>query len=221
MAGTVPLTRLELKRQRENLARYRRFLPALERRQVQLQMAVQETDAALNVARTELGVARRRFESYARVMGDAAGIDVRGLAEPTNKAVGSGNVAGVTVPVFEGVTFPEARYSLFATPPWVDRALADLRAVTRFLAEVDVLAERRRLLRHELVRVVQRVNLFGKVKIPEAEDAIHRIRIHLGDEMAAAVGRAKIAKARLRRGNGNGGSPAAASAADGEAGGAP
>lgn len=204
MAGKIALTRLELKSQREDLERYIRFLPALERRQQQLQLAVQEADAALVAARKELSVARRRFESYARVLGDPAGLDVRSLAEPTKKTVGHANVAGVKVPVFEGVSFPEARYSLFATPPWVDRALADLRAVNRFLAQVDALSERRRLLRRELIRVVQRVNLFQKVKIPEARDAIHKIRIHLGDEMAAAVGRAKIAKARLDRADGKG-----------------
>jgi vacuolar-type H+-ATPase subunit D/Vma8 len=35
------------------------------------------------------------------------------------------------------------------------------------------------------------------VKIPENREAIRRIRIHLGDEMTAAVGRAKIAKGKL------------------------
>jgi len=43
----------------------------------------------------------------------------------------------------------------------------------------------------------ERVNLFEKIKIPEALEAIRVIRIHLGDEMTAGVGRAKIAKAKL------------------------
>jgi vacuolar-type H+-ATPase subunit D/Vma8 len=47
------------------------------------------------------------------------------------------------------------------------------------------------------VKVIQRVNLFEKIKIPEAREAVRRIRIHLGDEMTAAVGRAKIAKRKL------------------------
>jgi hypothetical protein len=41
------------------------------------------------------------------------------------------------------------------------------------------------------------VNLFEKVKIPEAQEAIRVIRIKLGDEMTAAVGRAKIAKYKI------------------------
>ena len=47
------------------------------------------------------------------------------------------------------------------------------------------------------MRTTQRVNLFEKVKIPEAKEAIRIIRIKLGDEMTAAVGRAKIAKNKL------------------------
>jgi V/A-type H+-transporting ATPase subunit D len=52
------------------------------------------------------------------------------------------------------------------------------------------------------------VNLFEKVKIPGAKEAIRLIRIHIGDQMAAAVGRSKIAKGRIRRANGEGGVPA-------------
>ena len=53
------------------------------------------------------------------------------------------------------------------------------------------------MLGRELTKIVQRVNLFEKVKIPEAKENIRRIRIQLGDEMTAAVGRAKIAKNKL------------------------
>jgi vacuolar-type H+-ATPase subunit D/Vma8 len=44
---------------------------------------------------------------------------------------------------------------------------------------------------------VQRVNLFEKVLIPASRDATRRIRIHLGDQMTAGVGRAKMAKSKL------------------------
>ncbi len=53
------------------------------------------------------------------------------------------------------------------------------------------------MLRRELTRIVQRVNLFEKIMIPDAREAIRRIRIKLGDEMTDAVGRSKIAKKKL------------------------
>ena len=64
-------------------------------------------------------------------------------------------------------------------------------------AELEVIVEQHRLLNQELRKIVQRVNLFEKVKIPEIQEAIRVIRIHLGDEMTSAVGRAKIAKSKL------------------------
>jgi V/A-type H+-transporting ATPase subunit D len=43
------------------------------------------------------------------------------------------------------------------------------------------------------------VNLFEKVKIPEAEETIRLIKIYLGDQMANAVGRSKIAKKKIEQ----------------------
>ena len=99
--------------------------------------------------------------------------------------------------MFEEVVFPQARYSLFATPAWVDQVLADLRERARRQAKVDILWEQERRLQRELTKIIQRVNLFEKVMIPFAKDAIRRIRIQLGDEMTAAVGRGKLAKKKL------------------------
>lgn len=193
----ISLTRLELKRQRERLARFERFLPSLRLRQQQLQLALLQTDRALAETRDRCATARAAFDSYRAVLHDLAGLDVAAAARPSEVRTATANVAGVQVPVFEGVAFGDVGYSLFGTPPWVDRALLDLRAVNEQDARLAVLEEAHARLRHELVRVLQRVNLFEKVKIPEAQHVIHRIRVHLGDEMAAAVGRGKIAKSRI------------------------
>jgi V/A-type H+/Na+-transporting ATPase subunit D len=197
MTAKVPLTRLELKRRREALNRYERFLPALKRKQQQLQLSLQELDAVRRGVAHNLSAARHAFGKYRAVLHDIAGIDLLAHATPLEVMTGEVNIAGVRVPVFRSVSFMKANYSLFATPPWVDRALIDLRDLTRFRVELSVLNRQRELLSRELMRIVQRVNLFEKVLIPDAGDAIRRIRIHLGDEMTAAVGRAKIAKGRL------------------------
>ena len=48
----------------------------------------------------------------------------------------------------------------------------------------------------ELRTTTQRVNLFEKVKIPEAKENIRIIRIFMGDQQTAAVARSKIAKGK-------------------------
>ena len=176
MAKKIKLTRPELKRHRDALDRFERYLPMLKLKQQQLQLTLREIDAKRIELLGKVEAARRSFAPYSAVLSD---------------------VAGVNIPVFAEALFPAASYSLFATPAWVDRALADLREINRLQAEAEVLQQQYDLLRKELTKIIQRVNLFEKVKIPEAREAIRVIRIHLGDEMTAAVGRAKIAKAKL------------------------
>jgi V/A-type H+-transporting ATPase subunit D len=197
MAKKIKLTRPELKRQRDALARFERYLPMLKLKQQQLQMTLRGVREKRRQAVEAAEAARAAFARYEHVLSDTAGLNVRHLAAPTEVKVSRQNVAGVWVPVFEDALFAQAAYSLFATPAWVDRALADLREVNRRRAQADVLQEQHDLLSHELTKIVQRVNLFEKVKIPEAREAIRQIRIRLGDEMTAAVGRAKIAKGKI------------------------
>ena len=197
MARKIRLTRPELKRQRDALARFERYLPMLKLKQQQLQLTIRDVQVARRKARADVEAARKAFEPYRAVLADLSGINVEGLATPAEVRTTETNVAGVNVPVFEGVTFPPAAYSLIATPAWVDRALADLRTLNEHIARAKVLDRQFELLHRELTKIIQRVNLFEKVKIPEAREIIRVIRIKLGDEMTAAVGRAKIAKTKL------------------------
>ena len=197
MAKKIKLTRPELKRQRDSLSRFERYLPMLKLKQQQLQLTLLDIAQKHRAADRAAQQARRKFDAYRVILRDAAGLNIEALAAPSRIRTSTTNVAGVALPVFEGVEFPEAAYSLFGTPAWVDRALADLREVSRRRAEQEVIRRQYERLYKELSRVIQRVNLFEKIMIPQAREAIRRIRIHLGDEMTAAVGRAKIAKAKI------------------------
>lgn len=197
MAKKIKLTRPELKRQRDALQRFERYLPMLKLKQQMLQVRLREIQAEQRKMDARRDKAIRSVRQYQAVLADFSGVNIRNLAKPDHVRTSKQNVAGVRLPVFEGVDFPEAVYSLFATPAWVDQALRDIRQLNEVKARCDVLAEQYRLLNAELTKIIQRVNLFEKVKIPEAREAIRRIRIRLGDEMTAAVGRAKIAKNKL------------------------
>ena len=197
MAKKIKLTRPELKRYRDALTRFERYLPMLKLKQQQLQLTLREVSAEYRQAQADADAARAKFQPYSSVLADISGVNVRELARPAEVKTSSRNVAGVTVPVFESVTFPMALYSLFATPVWVDGTLADLREVNAHVARAEILQEQYDLLSKELTKIIQRVNLFEKVKIPECRENIRVIRIRLGDEMTAAVGRAKIAKSKL------------------------
>jgi V/A-type H+-transporting ATPase subunit D len=199
VAKKIKLTRPELKRQRDALQRFQRYLPMLKLKQQQLQMMVREAAEKVLQAQGDLDKARATFEPYRAILTDRAGVNLDELATPAEVRSTRQNVAGVHIPVFEGVEFPPVSYSLFATPVWVDGALADLRTVNEAQARLEIVREQYRLLQAELTKITQRVNLFEKVKIPDCQEAIRRIRIQLGDEMTAGVGRAKIAKSKITR----------------------
>ena len=195
----IKLTRPELKTQRDALQRFERYLPTLKLKQQQLQLMMRTVTKEIDAARADAQAARATFEPYRAVLADHGGVDVEHLATPERIDSEIENVAGVRLPIFRSVIFPLVAYSLFATPLWVDGAVRDMQTLRKREAMLDVLQQRYDLLDAELTKIVQRVNLFEKVKIPDSREAIRRIRIHLGDEMTAGVGRAKIAKSKILR----------------------
>ena len=193
----IKLTRTELKLQRDALARYERYLPTLKLKQQQVQSSIVQAKQAHDEVNAKVQTAQQTVDAYKGVFNDIAGVNVQDLAKTASVKTSSRSVAGIAVPQFEGVTFGHSDYSLFGTAPWVDRAVLDLREVNRLTAELTVLKDCLDLLLAELKKVMQRVNLFEKIKIPETQDNIRRIRIAVGDQMTAGVARAKIAKAKL------------------------
>lgn len=93
--------------------------------------------------------------------------------------------------------FEEFTYSLFETAPWVDAAVADLRALASIHEQIQVVHEQWRALEKEWREVSIRVNLFEKILIPRAIENIRMIKVFLGDQQLAAVSRAKVAKNKI------------------------
>jgi V/A-type H+/Na+-transporting ATPase subunit D len=188
----IKLTRTELKSQRDALSRYERYLPTLKLKQQQIQSSIVQT-------RRQSEAAKKHIAVYRSVFKDISGVNVQQLAKPESVHTTQRSIAGVHVPQFESVSFARGDYSLFGTASWVDRSLIDLRDLNRLSAELDIVQTCMDLLQAELKKVMQRVNLFEKIKIPETLDNIRRIRIAVGDQMTAGVARAKIAKAKLEQ----------------------
>ena len=195
----IKLTRTELKAQRDALARFERYLPTLKLKQQQIQTSIVQMRQAHARVKSEMDGAVRHMEAYKGLFNDISGINIQQLATPDKVETVTHSIAGIRVPQFKHAHFPQGNYSLFATAPWTDRALEDLRSVNRLKAECEVLADSLNVLQTELKKVMQRVNLFEKIMIPQTQDNIRRIRIAVGDQMTAGVARAKIAKAKLEQ----------------------
>ena len=100
------------------------------------------------------------------------------------------------MPVLLEISWDVRPYSLTATPSWVEAGIEFVKELLQTREALRISISQELVLALELRKVTQRVNLFEKVMIPAAREAIRVIRIALAEEQTAAVGRAKIAKAK-------------------------
>jgi len=196
----IKLTKNELKKQKDALKMYQRYLPTLQLKKQQLQMEIRgvETRLAHLVAVKE--ALERQFSSWVAVFSeenyarDDSSIPLLALKSIRTS---TGNIAGVIIPIFDEALFELGEYDYFATPLWVDKALELMKQVLAADAEHQVVEKQKNLLATELRITNQRVNLFEKVKIPETQNFIKMIRIYLGDQQTAQVVRGKISKRKV------------------------
>lgn len=191
MAG-IKLTKNELKKQKDALKRFRRYLPTLLLKKQQLQMVIRQLEVREKELSGRQDEIKRAMDSWISVFGEEASLDQ--YLSVKEIVTDQGNIAGVDIPQFSGISFNETDYDLFEQPLWVDAALEKLKELLTLDSEILVLKEEIRLLGEELRITTQRVNLFEKVKIPQARDNIRKIQIYIGDQQTAAVVRGKIAK---------------------------
>ena len=155
------------------------------------QLAVQEQGQRRQLAmlRTELGQVRAGIATR-----DAQVRLGRETADRYREVAASGYVSVVQVRQQEQAMLEmlNARQVLERQATALAREIAGLDAMAKTLRQRVTLLER------ELRATAQRVNLFEKVKIPEAKENIRVIGIYLGDQQTSAVVRGKIAKKKLQ-----------------------
>ncbi len=194
----IKFTKGELKRQREALKQFTHYLPILQLKKQQLQVEIQHVHERLNLKIQEIDNLENEIGEWASLL-DEPGDYVSNWISPKRIRIGEANIAGIDIPTFEGVDFEKTDYDLFLTPLWVDRAIEKIRELVGLLEEEKIFREQKKILEYELRITTQRVNLFEKVKIPEAREEIRLIRIYLGDQQTNAVGRSKIAKNKIEK----------------------
>ena len=190
----IKLTKNELKSQRDALKRFQRYLPTLQLKKQQLQMEIRKLDLEINKKRQEEKAARSSLVSWIHLYSEP--IDLSEYISIQRLKTSRGNIAGVNIPVLEDLEFHEDTPDLFETDAWIDQGVNTLKQLMRLRVERQVMEEQHRLLSEELRTTTQRVNLFEKVKIPEAKENIRVIRIFMGDQQTASVARSKIAKGK-------------------------
>ena len=197
----IKLTKNELKKQKDNLKQFQRYLPTLQLKKQQLQSVIMGIRQELERKEAERIQMIGDLDDWVAVFAENEIFDeekrLDQLVQPDKVIARDENIAGVTIPAFEELTFKDINYDVDDYPLWVDTAVFKLREIARLDALVSTLRKQTELLEKELRTTSQRVNLFEKVKIPEAKENIRVIQVYLGDQQTAAVVRGKISKKKL------------------------
>jgi len=189
----VRLTKNELKKQKDSLKMYKRYLPTLMLKKQQLQGEIRLTEIRFKELQDEMEILDESFKPWIGVFGET-GVFTKDMLKITSLRTSHGNIAGVPIPVFEGADFEVAAYDLVMTPLWLDLAIECMKKALILQLEAEIVEEQKKRLERELRTTTQRVNLFEKVKIPQTRGNIKKIQVYLGDQQTASVVRGKIAK---------------------------
>lgn len=189
----LALNKSSLARESTQLAEYRRFLPSLELKR--LQITAERVKAKETLARLEQHY-EQRFADLAAALPMLANkhVPLEGLVRLKGVERSEQNLSGTVLPILGEIDVEVEPYSLLARPHWVDPYVDGMRELLRLNLKRDVARERiDKLIEAEAV-ISRRVNLFEKVLIPRAERNIKKIRMALADAERDAVVRAKISK---------------------------
>ena len=191
------LTKGELRRQKEELTRFKRYLPMLQLKKKQLQLEINKVQQNIENVNRQIEQIQQEVNSWVDLFAEYFPFSnfLRFVKVNTARE----NIAGVNIPVFLEVDFKEEKYDLFKTPLWVDKAIRVLKDIIIQSAKISVYHQQEEVLKEEFRIATQRVNLFEKIKVPDAIENIRIIQIYIGELQTAEVVRGKIAKSKIEK----------------------
>jgi V/A-type H+-transporting ATPase subunit D len=193
----IKLTKNELKKQKDNLKRFTRYLPTLELKKKQLLIEIQNIQNTIETLQTQINRENEQVSQWVDVF--AEDIDLTEYVKIKEIKTDEGNIAGIDIPIFQDIVFDESDYDLYQTPLWVDMGIEVTKNQINRSVRLQIAEQQQNIIRDELQVTIQRIKLFEEVKIPEAKHAIRVIEIYLGDLQTAEVVRGKMAKAKIEK----------------------
>lgn len=193
----VRLTKQEIKKQKDLLKRFQRYLPTLTLKMQQLKLSLNRIEAKLRAKEMEREYYVKIRAEWLHVFGES--VDLSDYFAIDTVTLNHENLAGITIPNVVCVNFSQNQWDVHDNPLWIDAGIHYMKELIQMDAEIVILNMQRETVREELRITTQRVNLFEKIRIPQTKQTIKQIAIYLGDQHTAAVVRGKIAKQKLQR----------------------
>lgn len=198
--GKLALNKSTLNKEGRKVKAYRKFVPALDLKRKQLLAERANSRKSLTELEDTLESLRLQVREQLPMLSNYQG-NIGQLVEVEDFSLRQVNLVGIKLPELESISLRVRPYSVLATEHWLDPMVVLLKKSVELQLEQQILHKRLELLEVGLRKTTQRLNLFDKVLIPEAEKNIRKIRIALSDSERAGVVTSKIAKnKRLKAG---------------------
>ncbi|KXB33549.1 V-type ATPase, D subunit [Bacteroidales bacterium KA00251] len=193
MAIKFQYNKTSLQQQEKQLKMRERTLPTIKSKESALRMEVKKTkhEAEILEAKLEEGI-----QSYQHMVALWDEFDTS-LIKVENVRLSSKKIAGVLVPVLEGIDFNVKPFSLFNSPSWYSEGLGLLKVLATTGIEAEFLGLKLDFLEYARKKTTQKVNLFEKVQIPGYKDAIRKIKRYLEDEESLSKAAQKIMRGHI------------------------
>lgn len=193
MSINFQYNKTSLQQQEKNLKMRIRTLPTIKSKESALRIQVKQAKKELERLDNLL---EEKILSYSSMESLWDEFD-QSLVEVTNINLSVKKVAGVTLPVLDGVEYRIKQFSIFNSPSWYAEGIDLLKTLATTGIEAEFINLKIEFLDYARRKTTQKVNLFEKVQIPGYKDAIRKIKRFIEDEESLSKASQKIMRSNL------------------------
>jgi V/A-type H+-transporting ATPase subunit D len=194
MAHEYKLNKSELTRIKRQEKLFLQYLPVLKLKQEQLQSEQNRIKRSIDAIKHQEEEQLLKIKPYTAFFSDSYSANIYDFIKIEHLETSSKTIAGIFIKTFKSLSFKQFDLPYFDMPPWFLEAMPLVKDFIQLITQLDMLKEEEKIIKKELRKATQKVNLFEMILIPQSKTAIKRIKIALGDEQVASVSRGKIAK---------------------------
>ena len=193
MAIRFQYNKTSLQQQEKALKMRLRTLPTIKSKESALRQQVKQTKREVDLLEEKLEQELRGYQGMVSLWDefDASLITVDRVDLSMKK------IAGVLLPVLDGIHYEVRRFSIFNAPSWWSEGIELLKTLATTGIEAEFLRLKMEYLEHARKKTTQKVNLFEKVQIPGYQDAIRKIKRFLEDEESLSKASQKIMRTNI------------------------
>ena len=193
MAIRFQYNKTSLQQQEKALKMRLRTLPTIKSKESALRQQVKQTKREVDILEEKLEQELRGYQGMVSLWDefDASLITVDRVDLSMKK------IAGVLLPVLDGIHYEVRPFSIFNAPSWWAEGIELLKTLATTGIEAEFLRLKMEYLEHARKKTTQKVNLFEKVQIPGYQDAIRKIKRFLEDEESLSKASQKIMRTNI------------------------